>query len=310
MDVQRKHYRLGIRYANVFVFLAGFAGLALLLVLLLWQLFPASPFRTTVLLAGNPVRVASWDGTRKHVTVIAFPASVAITGLTGVGEYSLESLWKLGELDKRDKGLLADSVGEALAVPIPWYIGPTGASSVREIFSLRNIFGIVTGKFRTNLSLQIFLPLALATQSLRTDAFEELNVADTPAVVQKELADGTSEQFIDGDRLDVVLGTRLEEEDVRTQSLRVMIYNTTATQTLGRRMERRVSRAGALVVGIGNDSPAVGRCIVSGPKEKLETKTTIFFTQFFGCETKVGESIRSDLELRVGSDFEKLFVPR
>lgn len=75
-------------------------------------------------------------------------------------------------------------------------------------------------------------------------------------------------------------------------------------------MERRVSRAGALVVGIGNDAQTVGRCIVSGSKEKLETKTAIFFMQFFGCETKVGESVRSDVELRVGSDFEKLFVPR
>jgi hypothetical protein len=165
------------------------------------------------------------------------------------------------------------------------------------------------GKFRTNLSLQTFLPLVLATQSLRTDAFEKFDVGDTPAVVKKELADGTTGEFIDRDRLDVVLGTRLEEEDVRSQSLRVMVYNTTPTQTLGRRMERRVSRAGALVVGIGNDSPAVGRCVVSGTKEKLETKTAKYFQQFFHCQTKIGESVRSDLELRVGSDFEKLFLP-
>ena len=306
---ERRHERLGLRYSKIFVFIASLACVAILLVLLAWQLFPSSPFRTTVLLAGNPTLVVSWDGARKHVTIIEFPASVSITGLTGVGEYSLESLWKLGDIDTKDKALLADSMGETLAVSIPWYIGPTDGV-VKNIFTIANIANLLMGKYRTNISLRVFLPLAMATQSLRSDAFEKFTVSHTSAVVKKELADGSTGEFIDGNRLDVVLGTHLEEEDVRRESLRVLVYNTTSTQTLGRRMERRVSRAGALVVGIGNDSPAVGRCVMSGTKEKLETKTATYFQQFFHCEAKIGQSVRSDLELRVGSDFEKLYVPR
>jgi hypothetical protein len=133
---ERRYHRLGLRYSKVFVFLAGFAGVAIFLVMLLWQLFPSSDFRTTVLLAGNPMSVVSWDGVRKHVTIIELPAAVAITGLTGVGEYSLQSLWKLGELDTKDRALLADSLGELLAIPVPWYIGPQAKHPYGKYFQL------------------------------------------------------------------------------------------------------------------------------------------------------------------------------
>ncbi len=317
VNKERRHERLGLRYSKVFIFLASVACVAILLVLLAWQLFPSSSFRTTVLLVGSPMLVVSWDGQRKHVTVIEVPASTSISGITGVGEYSLESLWKLGEFDARDKGLLADSLGDTLAVAIPWYSGPKSGdlasqsaveASIRKTFSMSNVVALLLGKYRSNISFQTFLLLAMTTQGLRTDAFERFNVASTSAVVGKELADGATAQFIDRDRLDVILGTRLEEEAVRAESLRVMVYNTTPTQTLGKRMERRVSRAGALVIGIGNDKPAVGRCVVSGSKAKLKSKTAIYFMQFFHCEARNGESFRSDLELRVGTDFEKLFL--
>ncbi len=303
---QRRYNRLGLLYASF----------AILLVFLLKHLFPSSPFRTTVLLVGNPMLVASWDGRKKHVTVIELPSAITISGMRRVGEYSLESLWKLGELDTKNKALLADSLGETLGVVIPWYHGPkigelpdqpVAETSIRKMFSIGNALALVMGRYRSNLPLQTFLPLALATQGLRTEAFEKLDVGKTSAIVQKELADGTTLGLLDMDRLDVVLGTRLEEEDVRVESLRVMVYNTTTMPTLGRRMERRISRAGALVVGIGNDSPTVGRCIILGRREALNSKTVRYIAHFYSCSVKEGETSRSDIEVRVGEEFEKRF---
>lgn len=302
--VNRRHERLGIRYLRVFTALAAVAGVAVVLVLIAWQFFPASPFRTTVLLAGDPMVVASWDGERKRVSLIEIPASVTITGITGVGEYSLESLWRLGELDAKNKNLLVDSLSDVLAVPIPWYIGEAPLSA---LFRPETIWKILSRQYRSNLPIRVLLPILVATRMLRSDAFSTLTLAHSPAIVQKERADGTTVDFLDINRLDAIFGTLLEEEAVRAESLRVMIYNTTQTPTLGRRMERRISRAGALVVGVMNDTPAVERCVVFVTKEKLQSKTAVFLKQFFHCETKEGGSIRSDIEVRVGRDFERLF---
>ena len=303
--VNRRHERLGIRYSKIFAVFAGVATVSSFLVLLAWQFFPTSSFRTTVLLVGNPMMVASWDGARKHVTVIRIPPTVSITGLNGVGEYSLESLWKLGDIDKNNRTLLSDSLGETLAIAIPWYIGLTDGD-IKKVFSVANAPNMLMGRHPTNMPLSVFLPLALATQNFRTDAVDELTISDA-LLMKQERPDGSSISFLDPDTVDRMAGTQFEEETIRKESLRVAVKNTTPTPSLGRRMERRIARAGALVVEVGNDEQTIEECRVFGSKKNLKSYTATFLRQFYSCELLEGESKRADLDVRVGREFEKLF---
>ncbi len=314
----QRYQRLGIRYSKVFVFFAGFGCVAILLALVIRQLLPASPFRTNILLVGNPMLLASYDTAKEHVAIVEIPAVTTITGITGVGEYSLESLWRLGKLDTHNQNILPDSLSEALAVPVTWFVGPKGdavpdQSEAEKV--LRNVFsfsGLVQHVFtsRTTIPFGQYLMLVIATTKLRPDALSFINLHNTSAIITKDQADGTSVPMLDEARLDVVLGTTLQEDALRRESLRVAIFNTTRTPTLGRRLERHINKVGALVVSVGNDVPAVDRCALAGTALLLKSITARYIQSIFGCEVKITDAnARADLELRIGNVFERKFFP-
>ena len=105
------------------------------------------------------------------------------------------------------------------------------------------------------------------------------------------------------------MGTALEEDSIRKESLRVAVYNTTDMPTLGHRAERKVNKIGALVVEVGNDTPVVDTCIVSGIKSVIESFTVRFMVDTYGCKTNVSEiNKRADIEMRIGRDFQRHFL--
>lgn len=309
MVVNRRHERLGLRYSKVFVFLAGLACVAILLALLAWQFFPTSPFRTNILLAGDPMMVVSWDGRRGRLTQVTLPASIYINGLSGTGEYSLESLWKLGVIDAKNRSLLSDSVSDVLAIPIPWYIGTQKQTTVKDVFSFSGLLKRATGQYRTNMPLRLFLPMVVSLANIRTDAIDDQSRIGTEGIAMRQRADGSTISFLDPDAVDRLAGTQFEEETIRKESLRVAVKNTTSTPTLGRRMERRIVRAGAIVVDVGNDEQILDRCQVFGSKKNLKSYTAEFLRLFYFCDFLEGESKRADLEVRVGGDFAARYRP-
>lgn len=315
---ERRYHRLGLRYSKVFVLLTGFGCVAILIALTILKLFPQYPFRTNILLVGSPMLVASYDAPREQVAIVEIPAVTTIVGVTGVGEYSLESLWKLGRLDRHNQAILPDSLSEALAVPVTWYVGPKGddiplqlgaEQTLRKQFSIFGLFHYVF-KSRSTIPFGQYVLLVVATTKLRPDALHFINLEHTSAIIPKEQADGISTSMLDEARFDVLVGTKFQEDALRRESLRVAIFNTTQTPTLGRRLERQINKIGALVVEVGNDTPLVDRCIISGTKVALTSATAHYIRSVFHCQGQVSDAnVRADLELRIGKAFEQKFLP-
>ena len=261
--------------------------------------------RTTVVLMGEPVMVWSKDRSTKRVIRITLPKNTVIEGVHGYGMYSLESLWKLEEIEREYGAVLASSMQEALGVPIPWFIG--GKGEREGTLTWGSVLEYLRGGYRTNIPLPLLVSLIIETA--RTDQVEEVALTPNTALTSQTLPDGTTRNVLDTSRVDILLGSLFEDESIRREGLSVAVYNTTDMATLGNRAARILGHIGVFVVRVGNDTPTIDRCTITGAKRVLATTTATIIRELFGCETVEGAAEVADIDVRVGSTYQAKFLP-
>lgn len=314
--MHKRYERLGLRFgrwvaAGVLLCLAAVAGMV-------WLFLkkPALP-RFTVVVAGDPVVVWSWDrGTRRGVR-ITLPAATVIDAVGGYGKYSLEALWRLGDIENQGGTMLEESLQEAFGLPIDGYVGPKGselsgsgdAPLVPAALTLAQLPFVFLGFYRTNVRPATLLSLSLAAAGLRPDAVAAIALDKEGALVSQQLADGTTVATPDASRLDVLFGTLFEDGRVRSEGLSVAVYNTTDMSSLGGRAGKLLGRLGVFVVRVANDTPPVERCVVRGSKKALASATARISIGLLGCGQEEGTPEVADLEIRVGTAYEARFLP-
>jgi anionic cell wall polymer biosynthesis LytR-Cps2A-Psr (LCP) family protein len=264
--------------------------------------------------------VASWNEADRVLTLISFPSDIAAEGTHGYGTYSLAAFWRLGEIDKKDGTVLVESVSEALGIPVTGYIGPkTGEFSfgdealvsAKSIFSLKHVFGVIGGRYRTNIPLKQFIDLAWLLNFSRPDRVNTYDFTNNTARVAQDsvLPDGSIVRILDPQRVDNQLKTVFEDESVRRESVTVAVYNTTTMPSLGNRMGRLLANIGVSVVTIGNDTPETDACTVAGSDETLKSKSAQVIVAVLGCKRVTGDTSRADLVIRIGKTYAKRFLP-
>lgn len=274
--------------------------------------------RINVLIVGDAVVLASWDTNRGDLTLTSFPKDGYIQAIGGYGDYSLESLWKLGFIEKKPT-LLSYSIEEAIAVPVPYFLGIAneGISStaldtetiVRQFFSYQQLLSILGRKVHTNIPLFLYIDLIRLTSRISKDRIYEISL-DADAVLQlEELPDGSQRKLIDINKLDLLTEHRFEDERFRREAKSVAIYNTTPTPFLGTRVARLLGSAGAVVITVGNETGDRDACLLKGSKESLKSFTGRFIESHFGCEQEEQADTRADLVVLLGRTYEKRFMP-
>ncbi|MCX6791932.1 MAG: LytR C-terminal domain-containing protein [Candidatus Gottesmanbacteria bacterium] len=294
-----------------------------ILAIAVWIFFPRpkNPYgRETYILVSDPMIVASWSLSDRTLTLISFPSDILAEGTHGYGTYSLAAFWRLGEIDKKDGTVLAESMSEALGIPVDGYIGPrTGEFTygtdalvaAKSTFSFKNVFGILGGTYRTNIPLGVFINLAWRLNFSRPDRVSAYDFTQNSATVagNSVLPDGSTVQILDPQRLDAQLNTVFEDETVRRESVTVAIYNTTSMPSLGNRVGRLLTNLGVSVVTVGNDTPEVDTCTVAGSDTALKSKSANVIVSVLGCKRVVGDTNRADLIIRIGKTYAKRFLP-
>lgn len=307
------------RHSNA---LSGIIVVLAVLAIGAWAVFPhrIHPYgRETYILVSDPVVVASRNTADNTLTLISFPLDIMAEGTHGYGTYSLTAFWRLGEIDKKDGTVLAESMSESLGIPVDGYIGPrsgefTGTDALntaKSTFSLRNIFGLLGGRFRTNISFGKFIALAWYLNVSRPDRVNTYDFSRDSSEVAADsvLPDGSSVKILDPQRVDAKLNTVFEDESVRRESVTVAVYNTTSMPSLGNRVGRLLSNLGVSVVTVGNDTPEVDSCSMQGNSAALTSKSAKIIEAVLGCTgTVVGET-RADIVIRIGKSSAKRFLP-
>lgn len=290
------------------------------LAILIWIFFPRpkNPYsKETYILVSDPMIVVSWGRADRTLTLITLPSDIAAEGTHGYGIYSLAAFWRLGEIDKKDGTVLAETLSEALGIPVTGYIGPkTGAfvytndalTTTKAIFSFPNSIG---SRYRTNIPFKKFIDLAWFLNFSRPARVNTYDFTRNISAVAQEsvLPDGSSVHILDPQRLDGQLKTVFEDVPIRRESVTVAVYNTTAMPSLGGRVGRLLTNLGVSVVAVGNDTPEIDTCTVIGSDTALKSKSAQVIVSVFGCKRMVGETSRADLILKIGRTYATRFHP-
>lgn len=264
----------------------------------------ATPY-ISVLVGSSPVTIWTWDTVHNTFIVLAVPSEYVASGADGYGRYSLEALWKLGFIDKKNGLVLSRSMEQLLAIRIPYYIGEqTDALSVtsdtvlygKNIFSFRSTGKFFMHRLFSNMPLPTFIAMSWAMKRARLDALRMIDVREKSITVDEELSDGTKQAVLDPNRMDSVLTGVYADEVLAQEGITVAIYNTTSTPYLGTQAARMLTNLGIRVVAVGNAPSGTGQCEMKGREEVFDTKTAHVIRKFFDCTPAViPEQERADV---------------
>lgn len=304
--------RLGHRYLRhlvtaMLVLIVAIGGL------IVWNVTAAMQGgRTTIIIASDPMYVASWDDERHHMTVFTLPGDIRVDGARGVGNYPVRSLSKLEVMDKTKRGLLRLSLEDALGLPITGVVegGNGDGSPVERVKNALSPFSLPAwrGGFPM-ISLRFGLWRILTF--IRPDEVTIVDLSVNDATFKSEtLPDGSVVRKFDESRFDTFVGQTLEEDAIRKEGLRVRIANTTDMVGLGNRAARIVSHAGMVVVMVESDTPAQKECSLTAKKSLWGSTSVSFMKTFFHCSVLTGsEDEQADITIRLGQDYARRFLP-
>ncbi len=264
-----------------------------------------APYRQSVVIVGDPVRVVSWNALKSQITILDIPQDVTIDATSGYGKYAVGSLFKLDDLDHKNGTLFVSSVSDAVGLPISWYIVPSdpkvltepGVSMIRRLFSWSSILAILTHQIKSSVPLGVWLSFVAASQSISADGVVSVDARN--AFIDHGLPDGSSVRALDQSRLDYLTNNAFLDSGLRSEGLSVAVYNTTDIPSVGQHAARLMTRLGIQLLFVGNSHPAREDCAVVGSQKALVTKTTQFIKDYFHC--KNGES-QGALDNPTGAD--------
>lgn len=293
-------------------------GTVLVLIVGVLYIFNHKEEVLSVVIATNPVQIVYFPDNTSTV-VVTLPIDRYINGAHAVGNYSLESLWRLGVLDFRDEHLLRLSLEQALGVPIQYYLGIHDTSGIlsgslhsyKEFFSVGQIVSKLQGRFRTNMNFLAYIRVLLRLTTHSSDKIKTYDLSTLPLYTNIILPDETVVNTLDPSKLDVTIPHIFEVEAIRRGSIRLAVYNTTSTPALGSTAGRLLNNIGGNVVEVGNDPQIRETCVLIGTNEHTQSAIGLFIQSYFSCKPEnTVDDQRADIILKLGKDYERMFLPR
>lgn len=301
----------------------GWAALTFLVCFIFWFVFfrPLPGGRLTAVIVANPIVVWSLDSERHTAVIVTILPDTTVEATRGYGRYPLDSLWKFGQMNREDRGLLAETLQDSLGVPIHWYLGGLFMSEQRvddptkiisRAISLSSASRFFRGEFRTNIDPLTYMRF-LKEFYFGRKSTTTIDLTDPGALDEEQLPDGGRIYTVNARRLDTLLGHLFEEGKIREENLTISIFNTTKTPTLGERVSRFVAHMGGNVVSVGNSKEIVSSmCHIRADRENLKRYTARRIQQELGClvltASPGGE--RTDLSIFIGQEYANRYIPR
>ncbi len=284
-----------------------------------WWRTPIAPIRNSIVYVGSPTVIVSWEPNRSQYIILTIPSDMRVEALHGYGSYSLASLWKLDTLEKRHGSLFLPTIVENFAVPTQWYsvhdqvVGITNEEVVQFVTNQFSFLALAKSIVFRSSSLtpvdmvRIWMATrAIDARSARVFDFRSRSIGSNVSVPDGSIAIQFDPKMYDG-----ILSNMLESVELRKESIRLAIYNTTSMLGIGSRVARVLEHIGGYVVFVGNDDVLYdGLCELKGSKERLQSITVSVIHSLYDCSlSETTESMRGDVLLRLGKLFEKRYLP-
>ena len=268
--------------------------------------------------AGQPVLIVGFNPEGKSLNVLSIPAGTFIETIHGYGPCRVESLYRLGELNKKGQELFRGSLETYLGVPIEAYAlminNDEKAEEMKNKEGIARFLKSLLKRGQTNLTKWDLLRLWLGFKNLRQDRINLIDLGQTSASKQVDLPDGTKANKIDTERLESIMSQFFVDKKIKQEDLTVAVLNGTNHAGLANQAATLIKNIGSQVVAVG-DTPLPlknGKCEVRSEKKYKNSYTIRKLSHLFDCHWEGGptSSQRADVVLILGESYwEKLALP-
>lgn len=274
--------------------------------------------RYTVAAVGNPYLVMSFDMTDRSVVLIPVPPGTHIQAAHGYGLYGLGALRELDAMEHRGGDLIISSLTDAIGFPVDGYIDTSTVAKImsqdsiedfRKIMQTGNIVTAMLAK-RTDVPPVMLARLWSMSGAMADTSIRVVDMRRGNLLTDTVLPDGSTVQTVNEERLDSAMGTLLEDPDVRSEHVRVAVYNTTGISGLAQRQARILDTAGMFVVAVDSRDTAIPGCRITVRADVADSRTVRLVREYFGCpKAETGEDDRADVSVYLGNGAAARYLP-
>ncbi len=274
------------------------------------SIFFTRKWRTNIALRTSPVVVISFPKSESDkLLFITMPDQVYVTVPYGYDSYLLESVWKLGELEKKPY-LFNHTIEDILGMKIQGYVGFADSAPVNQenldsitenIKQDLNWTQLIFHQLPTNLNLldRCYLYWQLLTLKVIQTDLIDLKSQMSDAFIQNS-QDKSANSLPDYDKIDTIIARQIEDLHVRNENLSVEINNTTKTANIGQKFARYVANIGGKVIAIKNGDPISQACKISIKNSVKNSTLAKFLQQEFDCQLQESEEMDAEIRIDLG----------
>ncbi len=195
---------------------------------------------------------------QKKITVLHISDSVYLDVPKGYGEWTIGSIFPLGQEDGgKGTALLRLSLSRLVGLPVDGIIIKEGSAQTAEeiITSLRKnqlAFLGISQNLKSNISTWELITLGQFIASVRTDKVVSLDLAKSTITESKLLPDSSRVLGIDTIQLDSFIRDRLADTAITDENATIAVLNATSHPGLANFASRMITNMGGTVVFLGN----------------------------------------------------------
>lgn len=270
--------------------------------------------------AKQPVLIFGFNHSENSLNVLLIEPGTYIETIHGYGSSRVESIYRLGELDKKGGELFSGSLEEYLGLPVDAFAAELKPPlpDIQKTGFLGKLFGsLLKGKGKTNLTSWDLWRLWWNFKNLRQDKIILISLNQTSASQEIDLLDGTKASKIDPQRLESIISQFFIDQRLKDEDLTLTVLNGTSHLGLANKMATLVKNIGGQVISVGETEDIKSqisnlKCQIRSEKKFKNTYTFKKLTKIFGCQWQEGRLTdqRADMALIAGEGYwEKLALP-
>ncbi len=241
--------------------------------------------RINFVIQTKSVLVLSLIFSEDKLLILSIPNGIDVEAIHGYGPYRIESVFKLGELEKRGGEFLQDSIQEFLGLPLDGYL----VTDNDWEFKVEDKKKLVGKRQQTNLNHWDLVQL-----------WWQMKKISDSKVTMIELEPGSTSWEIDE-----IIGQFFQDKKLTSEDLAIAVLNATERSGLAYRGAKLISNIGGRVVEVGGWEENKGNCELRGKKKYLKSYTAQKIKKIFDCQWG-GEDLadhRADLVVILGEAY-------
>ncbi len=281
-----------------------------------WQSFRGSLWdgqhQINFVVQAKEIAVFSYHPQDQMLNILTIPKLTHLVVAGGFGEYQINNIYKLGELEKIGGGkLLSRSLQEFLAVPIDGYLVQTADSSLQipngnlsksDLVSL--YLCVLKGSCKTDLTGWDLVRLLLAFNQFKTGQIKIANFQEEGVSKEKVLPDGstiTAPDYVIIDNLSLEL---FSDKSALDEEITVGVLNGTSKGGLANNVGRLVKNLGAELINTSDADTEYEQSVLYYRSEKIKDSYTFKrLAQIFQVKKmQLNNQLEGDISLILGRE--------